>query len=255
MQPGDTKTISSVERSFRILEALVERDGAGVNELATELGYAPSTVHAHLATLQRLGYVLTTDGEYDISNRCLYFSQYARMRVTELDVIETNVRRLAEETDERVQFMIEEHGRGIYVTKAEGRHGAPNNTTLGNPRYLHICASGKAILAHLPSERVSEIVARWGLPTQTERTITDEETLHAELGAIREREYSTNEGETVDGLTAIGASVRSADDRVIGSISISGPTHRLATDGEIKDIYRETLLGAIEDITLNLKFK
>lgn len=254
MQPGDTKTINSVGRSFRILKSLVERDGAGVNELATELGYAPSTVHAHLATLQQLGYVLTTNGEYDVSNRFLYFARYARTRVTGLDVVETNVSRLAEETDERVQFMIEEQGRGIYIAKAEGRHSAPNNTTLGTPRYLHICASGKAILAHLPEERVSEIVAQWGLPAQTERTITDEETLHAELEAIRERGYSTNEGETVNGLTAIGAPIRSADDQVIGSISISGPTHRLSTDGEIKDLYREALLGAIEDITLNLKF-
>lgn len=254
MRSEDRKTIKSVERAFRILECLVRKDGVGVNELAKELDYSPSTVHVHLTTLQQLGYLITVNGEYDISNRFLYFARHAQTRVDGLDVIKANVRRLAEETDERVQFMIEEYGRGIYIDKAEGKHGAPNNTFLGKPRYLHMCASGKAILANLPKERATEIIDYWGLPKQTENTITDEETLFSELEKVREEEIATNKGETVDGLIAVGAPILSVDDRVIGSISISGPAHRISTNGEVKKVYRDKLIGATEDITLNLRY-
>jgi DNA-binding IclR family transcriptional regulator len=254
MSSGDGKRIRSVERSVRILERIVNEDEGGVNELARALDYSPSTVHAHLATLHDLGYLVTVDGEYAVSNRFLQFARHAQSRIEGLDVIRANVRRLADETGESAQFMIEEHGRGIYVERAEGERGAPNDTSLGKPRYLHMCASGKAILAHLPRERVTEIVDRWGLPAQTARTITDEETLFAELDAIRDEGVATNEGETVDGLTAVGAPIRSADGRVIGSISVSGPAHRISSNGEIRERYRDELIGAVEDVALNLKY-
>lgn len=254
MDTGDGKRIKSVERSVRILERIVNEGEGGVNELARALDYSPSTVHAHLATLHDLGYLVAIDGEYAISNRFLQFARHAQSRIEGLDVIRANVARLADETGESAQFMIEEHGRGIYVEKAEGDRGAPNDTFLGKPRYLHMCASGKAILAHLPPERVAEIVDRWGLPAQTARTITDEETLFAELDEIRDAGVATNEGETVDGLIAVGAPIRSADGRVIGSISVSGPEHRLASNGEIRERYRDELLGAVEDVTLNLTY-
>ncbi|WP_144797866.1 IclR family transcriptional regulator [Halorubrum depositum] len=254
MSSGDGKRIRSVERSVRILERIVNEDEGGVNELARALDYSPSTVHAHLATLHDLGYLVTVDGEYAVSNRFLQFARHAQSRIEGLDVIRANVRRLADETGESAQFMIEEHGRGIYVERAEGERGAPNDTSLGKPRYLHMCASGKAILAHLPRERVTEIVDRWGLPVQTARTITDEETLFAELDAIRDEGVATNDGETVDGLTAVGAPIRSADGRVIGSISVSGPAHRISSNGEIRERYRDELIGAVEDVALNLKY-
>ncbi|GAB7009320.1 IclR family transcriptional regulator [Halorubrum trueperi] len=254
MDSGDGKRIGSVERSVRILERIVNEDEGGVNELARALDESPSTVHAHLATLHDLGYLVTVDGEYAISNRFLHFARHAQHRIEGLDVIRANVARLADETGESAQFMVEEHGRGIYVEKAEGDRGAPNDTHLGKPRYLHMCASGKAILAHLSPKRVAEIVDRWGLPAQTARTITDEETLYAELDAIGDAGVATNEGETVDGLIAVGAPIRSADGRVIGSLSVSGPEHRLASNGEIRERYRDELLGAVEDVTLNLTY-
>ncbi|WP_256403382.1 IclR family transcriptional regulator [Halorubrum salinum] len=254
MDTGDGKRIGAVERSVRILERMVDTEEGGVNQLARALDYSPSTVHAHLATLYDLGYLVTVDGEYAVSNRFLRVATHARDGIEGLDVIRANVRRLADETGESAQFMVEEHGRGIYVEKAEGDRGAPNDTSLGTPRYLHMCASGKAILAHLPPERVGEIVDRWGLPAETDRTITDEETLFAELDAIRDTGVATNEGETVDGLTAVGAPIRSTDGRVIGSISVSGPTHRLTSNGEIRERYRDELIGAVEDVTLNLTY-
>ena len=254
MQSDDNGKIKSIEKSFRILECIVNEGHGGVNELARELNYSPSTVHAHLSTLQNLGYLIVVDGEYAISNRFLQFAKHAQHRVERLDLIRANVKRLAEETDERVQFMIEEHGRGIYIEKEEGEYGAPNNTFLGKPRYLHMCASGKAILANLPNERVVEIIDYWGLPAQTEHTITDEETLFSELETIREEGLATNRGETVEGLIAVGAPILSVDERVIGSISISGPAHRISANGEIRELYRDKLISAVEDVTLNLKY-
>ena len=254
MRSDDSNTIKSVEKSFQILECIVMKGSGGVSEIADELDYSPSTVHAHLTTLQRLGYLTVVDRRYNLSNRFLHFARHAQRKVDGIEVIKMNVNRLADETNERVQFMIEEHGRGIYLHKAEGKHSAPNNTFLGRPRYLHMCASGKAILANLSERRVDEIIDYWGLPKQTENTITDKERLFPELDRIRERGFAVNRAETVDGLNAIGAPILSVSNRVIGSISISGPAHRFSTEGRVNSAYRDDLIGAIEDITLNLRY-
>jgi len=97
------------------------------------------------------------------------------------------VEQLAEQTEERAQFIVEEHGRGVYLHTATGNHAVQVNSRLGRVKSLHNSASGKAILPQLPEERVEEIVDRWGLEASTENTITDYDELLAELELVRDR--------------------------------------------------------------------
>lgn len=48
-------------------------------------------------------------------------------------------------------------------------------TPEGTPTKLHTTAPGKAILAHLPEERIRAIIDEEGLTAETENTINDRE--------------------------------------------------------------------------------
>lgn len=246
------RSVGSVETMFRIVETLVERDGAGVTELANDLGLAKSTVHQQLSTLANLGYVVKEGDEYHAGLRFLSIGEHARKRKTVSELAEPMVDQLATETEERAQFFVEEHGRAIYLYIKEGEHGVKADRHPGKLRYLHSSAGGKAILAHLPRERVDEIVDRWGLPAETDGTITDRETLFDELEKVRERGYATNKEESIDGLWSLGVPVV-ADGEVVGSFSVSGPRHRLDTEwfrNELPDLLR----GAANELELKLEY-
>jgi DNA-binding IclR family transcriptional regulator len=121
---------------------------------------------------------------------------------------------------------------------------------IGQQTHLHYSASGKAILANYPRERVDEIVDRWGLPKQTANTITDREALYEELERVGERGVAFNHEEHIDGLTAVAVPVEN-DGVVFGALSVAGPTGRMQ-DERLEETIPELLLGSANALELEL---
>lgn len=246
-------TIGAVERSIEIVDAIQELEGARVSELAEYLNLAPSTIHSHLKTLEEHRYLIKEGDIYQIGLEFLNKGGSARVRKSSHRLSFDIVEELAEETQERAQFLTEEHGRGYYLHTASGSNAVVVRARIGRINYLHGSAAGKAILAFLPEEKVEAIFNQWGLPEFTENTITDREELLDELETTRERGYSFNFGESVTRLRAVGVPVLDPNDRVVGSLSLSGPKHRL--EGEkFTDEIPNLLLGAANELELNIEF-
>ncbi|WP_255197799.1 IclR family transcriptional regulator [Halorarius litoreus] len=246
-------TVKSAVTLLTVVEGLRELDGARVTELADHLDIGKSTVHRHLSTLEAHEYVVKEGDEYHLGLRLLGLGEYVRERSPVYAMARPIVDQLAEETEERALFMTEEHGRAIYLYRGVGAHAVRTNSTTGTRRYLHTIAGGKAMLAHLPEERVDAIIDRWGLPAETENTVTDREALAAELERIRERGVAFNREECIQGLQAVAAPVLGPDGSVVGALSVSGPTHRMKgewLEEEIPDL----LLGSANELELNLEY-
>ena len=245
--------VKTTETTFELIELLTERDGAGITELATELGVAKSTVHRHLTTLERLEYVVESDGVYHTGLRFLNIGEKTRQRSEAYQLAAEKVTELADETEERAQFIVEEHGQGVYVFRATGQRAVETDSEVGKRIPIHATAAGKAILAHSPEEKVDAIVERCGLSGVTENTITDRQALLAELETIRERGYSINNQENTIGLKAVGVPVRYEDGTVVGAVSVSGPTYRMQ-DEYLDDTLLELLLGTVNELELNIQY-
>lgn len=250
----DDGRIKAVDRAFELVEAIQELEGARVTELADHLDLAPSTVHSHLKTLRANRYLAKEGDIYNVGLEFLNRGGFARIRRSAYPMAFDIVDELAAETKERAQFLVEEHGRGYYLHTATGSHAVQVNARLGRISHLHASAAGKAMIAHLPEARIHEIVDRWGLTEFTENTITDRERLLDELEAVRERGYSFNYEESVDGLRAVGVPVLDPNDRVVGAFSVSGPTNRLTGDWVETDI-PDLLLGAANELELNIAYE
>lgn len=245
-------TIHSVDITCNIISALKESHGMGVTELATELGHSKSTIHRHLSTLEKNRYVVNEDGTYRLSLRFLNVAVNVREQFRNYGIVEQELDNLAEKTEEVAQFGIEEHGQVTYLYKTTGTHGVPTASRVGSQQPMHSTSLGKAILAHLPNQKVDNILDLHGLPKRTAKTTTDRDELFEELNRIRQRGFSFDDEENVTGLRCIGAPVL-YEDNVIGAVSISGPSSRL--EGELfrEELPREVMRTA-NVIELNSKF-
>ncbi|WP_323173389.1 IclR family transcriptional regulator [Natrialba sp. PRR66] len=250
---SDPGTVKATRTTFEIIETLAEADGGQVTEIANKLGLAKSTVHRHLATLEDLEYVVKDGDMYRIGFRFLKLGEETRKCTDTYQMASQKVKKIAEQTSERAQFVVEEHGKAVYVFGETGEHAVQTNSTIGKSRPLQSMAAGKAILAHLPEERVTEIIRENGLPAMTENTITDEDELYEELAEIRERGYSINNQETIPGLRAIGVSIECPDSGVFGALSVSGPTHRVQGD-RLEETIPSILLGTANELELDMKY-
>ncbi len=247
---GPKAPVKTAERTFELVEFLKDVDGATLTEATDALDLPKSSVHNYLKTLEHRGYVVETDGVYEVGLRFLDLGAYARTKVPLYPVAEPELETIAEETGELANLLVEQDGRGTFIYRKKGQNAVKIDSYNGQQIHLHTTAVGKAILANLPEERVEAILARHGLPEKTDRTITDREALYEELNDIRAEGFSYDREERIHGLKCIATPVFHDGD-VAGGISITGPTSRMSEeriDGELK----QQLRNAKNIVELNL---
>lgn len=242
--------IKSARRLSEIIELLQSEGPLGATEITERLDIPKSTAHDYLSSLHGLEYVVKSDGKYDLGLRFLDHGFAARERQPIARVGAETIEQLAATTGEATWLVTEEHGKAVYLDSAQGDQAVQTHARVGTRSHLHYLASGKAMLAHMPRERVTEIVDEHGLERRTDETIESVDRLFDELETVRERGYAVNDNEAVDGVRAVGTAVV-VEGEVRGAISVSGPANRM-TDQRLEDGVAEQVLGAANELELKL---
>jgi DNA-binding IclR family transcriptional regulator len=252
MGPKANHPVRTTEKSLQLIEVLDEHGKAKIHELESDVEMTKGAIHNHLSTLREHGYVTKDGNAYKLSFKFFAIGGATRNRSELYQSGKRKINQLASETDFLTNLMVEEGGKGVYLYQARGDHAVPLDTHIGYQIHLHCTGIGKAILAHLPRERVNEIIDQWGLPKETENTITTADALFDELEDIRKQGYATDHAERTEGLTCIGAPVR-VDEQLYGALSVSAPTKRLGNE-EFEEQLIAEVEGTSNDISLNIKY-
>jgi len=250
---ADGVRLGAVDKALEVIELLEELDGATIAELTDELEWPKSTVYSYVRTLEENEYIVNENGSYYLGFQFLNLGGYVQNRKEVYSIIEPKVTKLAEKTEERVQFVIEEYGNAVYVQITEGDGAVSTGGRTGQRRpMLHATAAGKSILAHIPDGRVQNIIDKRGLPEFTVNTITDEDVLYEELLEIRDREFAINNEERITGMRAVGAPINHPVDGTIGAISIAGPAHRI--QGDVVSTLSDQVMATQNEIELDIQY-
>ncbi|MFA1611659.1 IclR family transcriptional regulator [Halobellus rubicundus] len=223
------RRIKAVDKTFDILRCIAERGDTTVSEIADAVDLAPGTVHTHLTTLKRRGFVQQEGDRYLLGMEFIPFSERVRNQTSLYRAGKDEVDKLAHKHDAVAHLATEYNGKLLILHETFGEEAVGKQIHVekrDEPQtHMHCTAAGKAIMAHMPEEEVAAIIDEEGLPSYTSHTITDEETLYDELERIREQRYAVNNEEVVHGNKGIGAPVIHDDGDVAGAISISGPAN------------------------------
>jgi len=255
MPGGDRegRGIAATETTFAIVETLYGRGQLRLVEIADRVGIANSTASEHLATLCERGYVVADADGYRLGLKFLDRGVRAKDHYVELSRAAGPVLEgLAADTAEVVNLVVEEHGRAVYLRRLVGDRGVPTNSWEGQRKPIHTLSAGKAILAHLPAERIDAIVDRHGLSGPTDATVTDRTALERELERIRKDGIARNDRESHEQIRAVGAPIL-RDGTVRGAVSIAGPAGRLVGESFERTL-PGLLRGAVDEIELTLAY-
>jgi DNA-binding IclR family transcriptional regulator len=249
----ERRTLKTTRTSLRILTLVLEHDGLTLAELDGMVDSPKSSILSHLNTLRDSRYLVKTDGLYRVSFRVALLGDRVRARYPDRGRVSSALEELAETTGEEANFTIFEHGRLLMF------HGTSGNTATAEDEadyrseyYLHNTAAGKAILSELDRTRVERILDKWGLPRESEATITDRERLFDELAETAERGYGIVDEEFAPGLVAVGAAVHRDDGTVLGGLSVGGPKYRIDRT-RIDNELGEQLLRAVNALESTLQ--
>lgn len=253
-QRTERNPVSTVERAFDVVEYLRAAETATLTEVTDALGIAKSTAHRHLRTLEHRGYVVRKGEAFTLGMRFLDHGYFVRRRDTAYGLAREKVEALAAQTDERAQFIVEEHGEAISVHCESGTNAVMADSRLGRRVPIHASAAGLAILSAYDDERVEEILDDRGLDRRTQLTISDRDALFETLEQIRSRGYSVNDQGNIEGLRSVGAPILGPDDEVIGGLSVTGPINRIKGERFHEEL-PELIMGATNELELKIAYR
>jgi IclR family acetate operon transcriptional repressor len=228
--------VQSLHRALDVLEGFAAVGGtASLSDVATACGLPLPTVHRLASTLADRGYLRRLpDRRYCLGSRLVPLAAVAHAVLGERAMPVLRV--LAGLTGESANLAVLTQGSAEYVSQAQGRHAMRIFTEVGNRVQLHCTGVGKALLAVVPPDRASQLIAAAELDVHTPATITDPAALHAELDLIRARGYALDEGEMEAGVRCVAVGIPGA---VPMAVSVSGPAARMT------DALVDVALGAL----------
>lgn len=220
--------VQSLQRAFELLEHLADTGGeASLSELATLSGLPMPTIHRLIRTLVDLGYVRqNTNRRYALGARLIRLGENASMQFGSW--ARPLLAELVDEVGETANLAVLERDEVVYVAQVPSKHSMRMFTEVGRRLLPHGTGVGKAMLAHLPSDDVTALLARTGMPSYTEHTFTDHDALLRELAKIAQQGYALDEAEQELGVRCVAVAVPGAP--VPAAVSVSGPSGRLTME-------------------------
>ncbi|AUX10153.1 IclR family transcriptional regulator [Halalkaliarchaeum desulfuricum] len=243
--------IQAIDRMFDIIEHIQYVEGAGVSTLAEDLNMAKSTIHSHLSTLERRGYVVKDDdNQYHLGLRFFALGATVRQKRTIYHHVQPLLEEIAEETNESVNYVVETDGKMVFAGIGRGKEGIRTDIHVGFCTDLHTTPEGKLLLAFLPEERRDEILD--GLEFPLENRVGRASFL-AELEQIREDGIAHGNVSIVDDVGTVAAPIVDNQGQFHGGIVVPVPALRFDQD-RVEEI-AEILRYKIGKLNINISYQ
>jgi DNA-binding IclR family transcriptional regulator len=143
------------------------------------------------------------------------------------------MRETVDKINETIQLATLDGIENVYLAKVDCTHPVRLQSEVGKRLFAHATGLGKVLLANLPGDELSSILAARSLPSFTAHTIHDLSALQRELDDIRASGYAIDDQEYTPGLRCVAVPIWDVDGRVLAGLSASIPLTR-AQPAELK---------------------
>ena len=222
--PEGSQTLS---RGLKLLDLIADgREGVAVRDLAAAMGLPRSIVQRLLYTLEAEGFLERHPSQigYRLAIKLWRLGCQSVRRLSVRELARPHLENLARRTDEMVKLAVLTGRDVVYVDGIDCSQSIRAYVPIGGSAPAHSSATGKAILAFLPPERLADA----GPPIRryTSQTVVGKDAFAKELQRIRQRGYAINRGEWETEIGGVAAPVFDADGQAIASVGIIMPLNR-----------------------------
>ncbi len=220
-----SRGIQSVETGVRLLEALERADGPlALKDLSARAGLDPSNAHRYLASFARCGLVRQGgDSRYDFGPLALHIGLAAIQRIEPIQVTERALPELVAATGYTALLCVWSNRGPTIVHWQRGRTALVTSLNLGSVLPVVRAATGRALVAFLPSSLTAEVIA-----AETRREGIDRKAFQRELERARKTRLAFADNSVIPGLTAVASPVLGWDGTAVAAVTLIGTEHDLA---------------------------
>jgi IclR family acetate operon transcriptional repressor len=221
--------IASVDSALRLLLLFGQRQQLRIADASSELGVAPSTAHRLTKMLEYHGFVRQDpDSKAYLAGPMLVKVGLRVMRDLDIRAVARPLlEQLVAQVSETGNLAVLQGSEVLMLDSIETSRSLRVGARTGRVMPAHASASGRALLAEMPPERVRELYASARLPRTTRSPVTTRRRLEEELAATRERGYAVQRGEMEDDVAAVAAAVRDRPGAANFAVALAVPVFRL----------------------------
>ena len=161
---------------------------------------------------------------------------------------------VVKECNETTNVSILENFNIVYLDTVETDHAVRVQSRVGARLPAYCTAAGKIQLAYLTDKELARSITGRELKRFTATTITDREMLASHLSRVAEQGFAVDNEELDTGVRCISSPIRDYTRRIIGAVSISGPTMRF-TDDRIENEFIPLIRKAEEQISAKFGYQ
>ncbi|HEY6871225.1 MAG TPA: IclR family transcriptional regulator [Geobacteraceae bacterium] len=247
--------IQAVSHALDLLEQFHDDvDELGVTELSKRLKLHKNNVFRLLATLESRGYIEQNrvTENYRLGLKTLELGQTFIKQMGLLRQSRPVLERLVRECNETTYVAILKESSIVYLDVVETDLTVRVVPRVGARLPAYCTAAGKVQFAYMTEEELDNYLPK-ELKRYTPNTITDRDELKKQLRQIAEEGYAIDNEELDMGVRCVGAPIRDYTRRIIGAVSISGPSMRFSDERMEKELI-PLVQKASEEISTKLGY-
>ena len=248
--------IQAVDHALDLLEQFHDEvDELGVTELSKRLKLHKNNVFRLLATLESRGYIEQNrvTENYRLGLKTLELGQTFIKQMGLLRQSRPILEALVRECNETTYVSILKEFHIVYLDAVETDLTVRVVPRVGSRLPAYCTAAGKIQLAYMTEEELDNFLPTKELKRYTPNTIAGRDELKVDLKKVAELGYAIDNEELDIGVRCVAAPIRDYTRRIIGAVSISGPSMRF-TEERMENELIPMVRKAGDDISAKLGY-
>jgi IclR family acetate operon transcriptional repressor len=223
-------SLESIDRMISVLNALETAHDQSLEQVARSAGLSESTALRYLMSLAKHDFVERNQrtGTFRLGLRLFRLGTLAVDRRDVVNIARPAMEFMLKTFGESVNLATRQQGTIVLISVLDSPNPVRKGSRVGETDVWHATSLGKAMLGAMPVAEADEILRGITLTPFTPNTMTSIEAVMRDLQAVRQRGYSIDDEEAVEGLRCVGAAIRDHDGNATYAMSVSGPKSRMS---------------------------
>jgi DNA-binding IclR family transcriptional regulator len=248
--------IQALARASAIIDVIAAGgdDGVGLSEISRTTSLNKTTAFNLLASLVTLRFLDQDQHSrrYRLGLRNLELGRIVQQRLHISHLARPILADLCKKTNETVNLGLPHLLDLSVIDSFQGSRILHATSYAGWRSLYHCTALGKAFMSLWDEPMRRTVYRSSGLPQQTPNTITDINTLEAQLAQFKVQGYALDLEENEPGVNGIAAAITNGLGEVAAAISVCGPSNRL--DENVLQQIAPDVISAADSITAAISY-